>query len=588
MARRRTGNSGMLRAWLPDNSAVNGERDTVVRLRPGEQLTVDLASGGYWYGHGFSHVQPYPLETGSTVNAAFAVNNIQSPIWMCSAGYVLFARTNDPLDVSINKGGDGLLAIRCQASGVDIEIIRRADLKEANAELLRRLRWPNRAPAPEMFGDSIFCTWTQYPRCLTQERIVDMARKIRSNGYPCSTLIVDDRWESCFGELTFSRDFADPKGMVDQLHALGFKVWLWVTPFVNQEAAVFSELAKSGVLVRAKAGAGAAMMKWWGGVAGLIDVTSKEGRAWYKERLMRLRNEFHVDGFKIDGGDFKYQPAPEISAWAKFAGASGYSDSLLSLFEEICPNSCETRTAWLSQGRDIIWREGGKDSHWGLDNGLKAMVTLGLNISLMGYDLLIPDMVPGRVQTMVSDMPLPPDELMVRWTEASAFFPMIQFSYLPWNYAEPTAKAVNGFAMLHKALERYIHEQAKDRTAPLLRPLWYAAPGEKGLYPVADEFMLGADLLVAPVLDPGVVSRDVILPPGDWIDAWSGKKSRGGVLRNHPAPCPGIPIFVRDHRTDVLEALGTVLPKIIRGSVQSGITTATYRAGLDRDLSVTG
>lgn len=58
----------------------------------------------------------------------------------------------------------------------------------------------------------------------------------------------------------------------------------------------------------------------------------------------------------------------------------------------------------------------------------------------------------------------------MRGTEASAFFPFLQFSYWPWNYAPDTAKAVLGLARVHKALEPYLAAEAAERRAPLLRP----------------------------------------------------------------------------------------------------------------------
>lgn len=554
----------------------------------GVTLAVDLASGGHWYGHGFSHVQPLPLETGEIVNQTFAVNNIQSPVWMCSAGAVLFADTMEPLDVRLNEGGNGELRVTPKQAAATVRVFRGADLPRAHALYLRAVGWPNRPPDARAFGDAFFCTWTQYPRCITRERILDMGRQIRSRAYPCSTLIIDDRWESCFGELEFSKDFPDPRSMVDELHALQLAVWLWVTPFVNREASNFGELEGRGVLVRRKDGAGAALLKWWGGTAGLVDVTSPKGRGWLAGKLADLKKRYGIDGFKIDGGDFKYQPDPAQAAWHDWRGASGFSDALLGLFEEIAPNACETRTAWRSQGRPILWREGGKDSHWGLDNGLKALVALGLNVGLLGYDLLMPDMVPGRVQTMVSDMALPTDELMVRWTEASAFFPLLQFSYFPWNYAPETEQAVRALALAHKALEPYLAEAARSRTRPLMRPVWYDAPGETELYTVADEFMLGPDLLAAPVLDPARETRTVRVPAGRWVDAWTGRRVRAGLHEQYPAPCPGIPLFVRESNADLADRLRSVLDTIRRGSVPTGVTSATWRSGLDRDLNVTG
>jgi alpha-glucosidase (family GH31 glycosyl hydrolase) len=417
---------------------------------------------------------------------------------------------------------------------------------------------------------------------------MSMARAIREQGYPCSVLTIDDRWESQFGDLRFSAAFPQPAEMVRELHDLGFKVLLWVTPFVNQEAENFAVLAAKEFLVRRADGNGPALLRWWGGTAGLVDLTHPPARVWFRDQLLGLQRELGVDGFKIDGGDAKYQPPLADSAWAGYRGPSGYADALLALFEEVAPGLCETRTAWRSQSRNILWREGGKDSHWGIDNGLKAMVNLGLHSALLGYDVLIPDMVPGRVQTLVAAMPLPSDELVVRWTEASAFFPILQFSYFPWNYGPATAAAVLAYARVHKALEPYLAAQAAGRCAPLLRPLWYDAPDRDQLYTTEDEFQLGSDLVVAPVTDECRVARDITLPPGRWADAWTGRSVRGTWLRQYPAPCPGIPVFVRQENRALLTALRGALQAVSRASVRSGVTTATYSAPLDRDLSVTG
>lgn len=563
------------------------EHRSEINLSAGELLVVDLADGGHWYGHGFSHVQPYPLECGEIENEIFAVNNIQCPVWMCSMGVVLYADTTEPLHVSINNNGDGQLRIGCMDKKLLVRVFKDLSLPKAHVAWLHDLGWPNQPPDISSFSNSLFCTWTQYPRCITQERILDMARNIRKNGYPCHTILIDDRWERCFGEMEFSPyEFPDPRSMFKELHELGFDAWLWVTPFVNQEAVCFSELAKDNILVPNLLGDNAALLKWWGGTAGLVDVTAPKGREWYRKKLLGLL-ELGACGFKIDGGDYKYHPPAHDCNWHSNPGASGYSDQLLELFEELVPNRCETRTAWCSQSRSILWREGGKDSHWGLDNGLKSMVSLGLHLGLMGYDLLIPDMVPGRVQTMAADAPLPTDELMVRWTEVSAFFPFLQFSYFPWNYSSSTSKVIQEYANVHKVLGNYLFEQASNRCMPLLRPLWYDFPEQKALYTIADEFLLGSDLLVAPILDEDTIHRDIHLPPGDWLDAWTGE-CVAGTLRSWSAPCPGIPVFVHTRNPQLQVTLASALQSISRGSVATGKTTAKWHSGLNRDLNITG
>jgi alpha-glucosidase (family GH31 glycosyl hydrolase) len=100
--------------------------------------------------------------------------------------------------------------------------------------------------------------------------------------------------------------------------------------------------------------------------------------------------------------------------------------------------------------------------------------------------------------------------------------------------------------------------------------------------------MLGPDLLVAPVLTRGGVSRDILLPPGQWIDAWTGIQVEEGWHRGYPAPCPGIPIFVRSGRDELASLLRNELDGIQRGTILPTMTTATYSAGLNRDLKITG
>ena len=150
----------------------------------GSWIRFELASGGCWYGHGFAHRQPYPLNAEPIVNARFAVNNIQSPIWMCSGGYALIANTTQELEVRINELGSGWLEIRCMSDDIALQVFCGDNLPKAHQKLMAALHWPPPAPEKQLLGDSIFCTWTQYPRTITQERILAMAKEIRRQGYP--------------------------------------------------------------------------------------------------------------------------------------------------------------------------------------------------------------------------------------------------------------------------------------------------------------------------------------------------------------------------------------------------------------------
>ena len=86
------------------------------------------------------------------------------------------------------------------------------------------------------------------------------------------------------------------------------------------------------------------------------------------------------------------------------------------------------------------------------------------------------------------------------------------------------------------------------------------------------------------ILAQGQVARDVLLPSGAWRDVWTGEVYQQPLLTLHPAPCPGIPLFVRESNTALYESLHS----IACGSVASGTTSSTYACGLDRDIKVTG
>ncbi|MFA6292910.1 MAG: glycoside hydrolase family 31 protein [Victivallales bacterium] len=565
--------------------AIEGDCSFTLPAKTSVKFMID--EGGHWFGHGFAHRQPYPLETESIVNEGFAVNNTQSPVWLCSAGFAIFADTSSRLSVKFNAGNDRIFELTPLSDDVGIRIFKGANLPEAHSKLMKHLKWPGKVPAKELIGDSIFCTWTQFPRCISQERILQTALEIRENEFPCTVMTLDDKWESVPGDLEFCDDFPHPREMISKLHEMKFKVLLWVTPFINVNSKNFGLLESQRLLVMKKTGEDAALFKWWGGTAGLVDLTKPEAKKWYADRLLLLKNDIGVDGFKIDGGDAKYQPDSGEAAWHDYKGASGFNDVLLSVFEEICPGFCETRTVWLSQNRNILWRQGGKDSHWGIDNGLKAMVTYGLHTAVMGYDVSIPDMIPGRVQTMSINDPIPTDELFIRWTELSAFFASMQFSYFPWNYSKEVSETACAYAKLHKSIESYIMSEAENRKMPLLRPLWFESQDDE-FFTVSDEFMLGKDLLVCPVVSEKQESRDILLPPGKWRDAWTGKTYSGTHVESHPAPCPGIPLFVRNENRALFENLSSGLKNIRRGLIKTGTCSATYSCGVNRDLKVSG
>ena len=143
----------------------------------------------------------------------------------------------------------------------------------------------------------------------------------------------------------------------------------------------------------------------------------------------------------------------------------------------------------------------------------------------------------------------------MRWLEFGALSPIMRDQlgnkgfdaiYL-WSNAR-TQAAFRSYAQLHQALFPYLYAAAHTAHLtgmPIVRHLFLAYPQDPRVYGLDDEYLLGPDLLVAPVIVHGATSKRVYLPDGTWIDYWSGAQYNGGRVVTVAAPIDRIPIFVR-------------------------------------------
>ena len=98
-----------------------------------------------------------------------------------------------------------------------------------------------------------------------QEDILNYAHNIIDNGFPKGILMIDDNWQRYYGNFEFKAEkFPDARAMTDELHRLGFKVMLWISPFVSADSPEFRDLAAKGFLLKNKNGT-PAVVNWWNG-----------------------------------------------------------------------------------------------------------------------------------------------------------------------------------------------------------------------------------------------------------------------------------------------------------------------------------
>lgn len=402
---------------------------------------------------------------------------------------------------------------------------------------------PNGQLPPELFfSRPQYNTWIELQYDQTQEAIERYAEDILKNGFPAGILMVDDNWQRYYGNFDFKAEsFPDPKGMVERLHDKGFKVMLWISPFVSPDSPEFRDLQARGYLIRQKGSDRAAIVPWWNGYSACYDLTNPEAFDHLLQQLRRVQEEYGVDGFKFDAGDtYFYDPATQ-----SYADTTACAVDQLQKWGELgakFPYN-EFRACWKMQEQQLVQRLSDKNHSW---EALRELVPDMVNAGLMGYAYTCPDMIGGgQVADFTPEAQENLDQdLVVRSAQLQALMPMMQFSVAPWRVLDSThLRLCRASAQLHEKMAPYILEVARhaaETGEPIVRHMEYMYPN-KGFSNCNDQYMLGSDYLIAPVLSPDG-KRTVRLPRGTWVDDL-GKRYRGPVVLEVTAPLDRIPYY---------------------------------------------
>ena len=285
----------------------------------------------------------------------------------------------------------------------------------------------------------------------------------------------------------------------------------------------------------------------------VLDMSNPAAVKWYQGKLENLL-KMGVGAIKVDFGE----GAPINGIYN--SGKSGlYEHNLYPLRY----NKAVAEITKQTTGDSIIWaRSAWAGSqryplHWGgdaenTDSAMAAELRGGLSFGLSGFTFWSHD-VGGFADRA-------PRDLYRRWM---AFGVLTSHTRAhgapprePWEYDEALTEDFRRALNLRYSLMPYIYAQAKDSAAkgsPMLRTLFFEFPNDETSWLIEDEYMFGANLLVAPILETGKNSRKVYLPPGAWIDYQTGKTYDGACW--HEITVGEIPIIllVKNH---------TVLPHV--------------------------
>lgn len=402
---------------------------------------------------------------------------------------------------------------------------------------------------PKFFETAQYNTWIELMYNQNQKQILEYARKIVELGFKPGILMIDEGWQQNYGIWDWHTGrFPDPKAMVDELHELGFSVMLWVVPWVAADSAAYRKLTmvdwKNHHFLRTKDDK-IALMEWWNGVSVMLDSKKEVDMKFLGDQLQKLVDDYGIDGFKFDGGstgaythclngdvDDTYTEFERNLAWNEF----GYKYKFH-----------EYKDSYNCAGLSMVSRLCDKLHRWDR-NGLNELIPNGLVCGILGYPFICPDMIGGGEYFSF----LQPDfkfdqELFIRMCQCSTFFPMMQYSLAPWRvlsdeYLEIAVKYSN----LHSEYADYIVDLVNKSTVsgePIIKMMEYSYPGNGYEY-IVDQFLLGDDMLIAPVITKGATTKDVVFPEGKWEDQ-NGNIYEGPAKITVKAPIEVLPYFKR-------------------------------------------
>jgi alpha-glucosidase len=424
------------------------------------------------------------------------------------------------------------------------------------------------------------CRYSYYPAPVVEE----VVRQYRDRDLPLDVVYLDIHYMNGYRVFTFDTNrFPDPKGLIERLSKQGVKTVVIVDPGVKHQPPVsgapstslvspelepqdqryyvfdqgmarnFFQHRKSGQLF---------VPRVWPGDSVFVDYTSPDARRWWGD-LHRAYTDNGVAGIWNDmnePADFIDQTGKnqidvvsfdegEKSTHAKNRNVFGFlmSRSTYEGLERLQPDRrpfVVTRAAYAGIQRYSTMWTGDTNSTW---DALALNVPMFTTLGLSGEPFVGSDVggFIGRAN----------GEFLVRSYQIGFLAPFFRnhhaidgYDQEPWRFGKYYEDIIRKYLKLRYRLLPFLYttlEEAHRTGVPLFRPLMLNYQDDPNTYNLDDEFMIGTELLVAPVVKPDVNSRLVYLPKGIWYDYWTNKKYSGGTMIRADASLETVPMFVR-------------------------------------------
>ncbi|XP_031722444.1 SITS-binding protein [Anarrhichthys ocellatus] len=288
------------------------------------------------------------------------------------------------------------------------------------------------------------------------------------------------------------------------------------------------------------------MSQWRGKFCVKLNITNPGAVSWFLDRVGALQAHLGMEYVMLEGGEGNLFEEQVLQP-PQTLGGDKYISLLADLATRIGDSTMVT-AGTRSNHKPLFVRMTPMQSDWS-PMGLKGIIPSLLHHTLLGYNFLIPDAVGGSLSgDLVTD-----EELFIRWLEIMAFLPVISFHTPPWVCGEDRVlNLTRAYIAKHQSdviplIEKYAEEWLMTSN-PIYRPMWWLSPSDPMTFTIDDQFLIGDEVLVAPVVEKGAVQRDIYLPDGgfQWQDSKNAQVFDGGTfLQDYPVPLEEVAVFLR-------------------------------------------
>ncbi|MFO0756010.1 MAG: glycoside hydrolase family 31 protein [Byssovorax sp.] len=486
-----------------------------------------------------------------------------APAFVSSRGYGLLLDQDDYAVFRVASDADDALGLRVASPSVKLVLAPGAAgaPAKAMAALSARTGRNRVAPAWSMGPTISRAVWTSKTTADYQQAIADDLDKIEADKLAISAY--------CFeGWALLPEGFV--ASTIATLRARGIHPVLYIRSFVGKDAggtqlpADFDEAIAKGYVAKNDAGEPYLSPSPFTGDMAVIDFTNPAAADWWKAKVKAML-DLGADGFMCDFGEQvlrdmvfadgsrgaqMHNRYPVLQHKAAREVISDYEaehpERQIYLFGRAGYTGRPGAAAYLN-----ATFPGDELDDFSKGAGLPSIIPDMLNRSILGGYGFTTD-IAGY-----ADFKFTPatKELYQRWSEAAALTPFFRVHNgpltgprMPWSYDAETEATWVAMAALHESvvpLLRSLWEEGRATGMPVIRPLWLVEPGAASGAHDDDEWMVGDDLLAAPVVQAGKTEREVYLPAGCWQAHGEGPTLTGGTIVNTSAKLGDLPWFRR-------------------------------------------